>query len=223
MRMVVISDTHNRMEDIIFPDGDILIHCGDSSNYGTFEELIDFWKHVKILSSRYDRIFLVAGNHDFFWVGNQGQVARSIFSQNSNVRYLEDDLETYKGLSFFGSPWTPEYKRWAFMVTNKEAKWKWYRMPICDVLISHGPPFGILDETRDGSMGCRALSRVVEDRCKINLFGHIHEARGVHKEKDVLFANTSSLEFTTGLMRAPIVIDVEKKDDAILYSVPTTF
>ena len=34
IRMVCISDTHNRTDNLKLPDGDILIHAGDFSNVG---------------------------------------------------------------------------------------------------------------------------------------------------------------------------------------------
>lgn len=43
MRLVCISDTHSlhrRMSDI--PDGDIMIHAGDSLGQGTLENIEDF-------------------------------------------------------------------------------------------------------------------------------------------------------------------------------------
>lgn len=47
--------------------------------------------------------------------------------------------------------------------------------------LTHGPPFGVLDETTDGSeVGCEALrSRLAHLQPRLHLFGHIHEAHGV--------------------------------------------
>ena len=54
-----------------------------------------------------------------------------------------------------------------------------------DVLIripslTHGPPFGILDETRNGSKaGCTSLNAYLPSlRPRLHVFGHIHEAHG---------------------------------------------
>lgn len=44
VRFVCISDTHEKLEEIlpIIPDGDVLIHAGDFTNYGDVGEVIKF-------------------------------------------------------------------------------------------------------------------------------------------------------------------------------------
>lgn len=49
-----------------------------------------------------------------------------------------------------------------------------------DIMLTHGPPHGILDQTMSGAqVGCEHLRRAVE-RCRprLHCFGHIHEAWG---------------------------------------------
>ena len=41
MRIVCISDTHSMHRQIQVPDGDLLIHAGDSLGVGTLDELED--------------------------------------------------------------------------------------------------------------------------------------------------------------------------------------
>lgn len=49
------------------------------------------------------------------------------------------------------------------------------------ILISHGPPFGVLDRVRGGRhAGSRALARFTQSRKPLyHVFGHIHESCGV--------------------------------------------
>lgn len=44
IRFVCISDTHEKLEEILpmIPDGDVLIHAGDFTNYGDIGEVIKF-------------------------------------------------------------------------------------------------------------------------------------------------------------------------------------
>ncbi len=42
MRVVCISDTHNCNEQIVVPDGDLLIHSGDATVNGTVDEIVEF-------------------------------------------------------------------------------------------------------------------------------------------------------------------------------------
>ena len=52
IRMVCISDTHNRTDGLKIPEGDILIHAGDFSNVGLEGDIRRFteflsWQHHK--------------------------------------------------------------------------------------------------------------------------------------------------------------------------------
>lgn len=60
-----------------------------------------------------------------------------------NCLYLEDSgIELY-GLKFYGTPWQPEFCRWAFNLPRGTACLeKWNLIPECDVLITHTPPVG---------------------------------------------------------------------------------
>jgi Icc-related predicted phosphoesterase len=51
-----------------------------------------------------------------------------------------------------------------------------------DVLITHGSPFGILDQEEPSGehLGCAELLKAVEDKkTKVHIFGHIHGGAGV--------------------------------------------
>ena len=65
MRIVLISDTHGKHEELGTLSGDVLIHCGDSChgfhNDGAHLAAIDRW----FLEQNFERIFCVGGNHDF--------------------------------------------------------------------------------------------------------------------------------------------------------------
>lgn len=51
-----------------------------------------------------------------------------------------------------------------------------------DVLITHGPPLGIMDN-ENLKYGCALLrDRVFQIEPKIHTFGHIHECAGFHKD-----------------------------------------
>jgi hypothetical protein len=55
--------------------------------------------------------------------------------------------------------------------------------PQVDVMMTHGPPLGLLDKTlRDKEVGCEHLLRAAR-RCKprLHCFGHIHEGWGAQR------------------------------------------
>ena len=62
MRLVLISDTHSLHGDLVIPDGDMLIHCGDYSNHGAFGDLLAFNKWLGKLP--HEHKLVVSGNHD---------------------------------------------------------------------------------------------------------------------------------------------------------------
>ena len=60
-----------------------------------------------------------------------------------------------------------------------------------DILITHGPPYGILDKNRVGfSAVCQSLKRAVKRiQPKLHVFGHIHEAGGMVEMEGTTFVN----------------------------------
>jgi 3',5'-cyclic AMP phosphodiesterase CpdA len=145
MRLVVVSDTHglhNRIESL--PAGDILVHAGDFMNSGyDTEDILSFDRWLGEQSFKHRVV--CAGNHDRHFQ-NSPQQARSLLT---NALYLENAGVTIGNVSFWGSPYTPEFLNWAFMYPRgSAAKRYWDQIPYnLDVLITHGPPFGILDQT----------------------------------------------------------------------------
>lgn len=101
----------------------------------------------------------------------------------TNAHYLQDSGVEIEGLFIWGSPISPKYHDWAF---NRERgsdirrHWK-IIPPHTDVLITHCPPFGILDTSSQGTHeGCRDLLDILQHRVRprLHVFGHIHEAHG---------------------------------------------
>lgn len=65
-----------------------------------------------------------------------------------------------------------------------------------DVLITHGPPFSILDQTAPGGthLGCEELLRAVEEKKpKIHIFGHVHGGAGTFDNGTTRFVNAAFL------------------------------
>jgi len=61
-----------------------------------------------------------------------------------------------------------------------------------DILITHRPPFGILDFDDNNNFGCVDLLQTVQKiRPKYHLFGHVHASHGIEKSKYTTFVNSS--------------------------------
>lgn len=216
MRLVCISDTHGmhrRIPEI--PDGDVLIHAGDSLGQGTLENLADLNDWFGTLPHRYKVV--IAGNHD--WVFQEApELARETLT---HAIYLEDSGIELEGLQFWGSPWTPQFLDWAFMLERGQAlRGKWQLIPKnTDVLITHGPPRGLGDQVtvdfRARNVGCVDLEQRLEQlpNLQAHVFGHIHEGYGQYLRGQARFINASTCTARYEPTNPPIVFDLNKTGD----------
>jgi Icc-related predicted phosphoesterase len=205
MRIVCLSDTHN--QQIETPDGDILIHAGDATIRGTIDEIVEFNYWFAALSHKH-KIF-VAGNHDWLFETNLTH-ARTFL--DPSIVYLQDSAVEIDGIKIYGSPWQPRFYDWAFNLNRgREMAEKWEMIPAdTDILITHGPPFGILDRTAYGdNAGCEELiKKVTELRPKAHIFGHIHEGYGRREESGITYINASNCDESYYPVNPPIVFEI---------------
>ena len=222
MRIAFISDTHlrHRRYPIEVPECDLLIHSGDALAEGTEAELKMFAPWLEALKAKH-KIF-VAGNHD--WVfEKQNALARSLLPKG--VIYLQDSQVEIEGLKIYGSPWQPEFCEWAF---NLKRGWplrkKWELIPAgIDILITHGPPLGILDFSKFGDehVGCADLRQELHRiKPKVHCFGHIHGDYGTSIWANTLFVNASLCDEAYVANHPPILIEMEAGKDPVLLKAP---
>ncbi|MEO1448941.1 MAG: metallophosphatase domain-containing protein, partial [Bacteroidota bacterium] len=208
MRIVCISDTHGLHDRLELPDGDLLLHAGDFSNRGEIDQVQNFltW----LADQPHPHKVFIAGNHDFL-AERQPDVFRGLVP--ANCTYLEDEGTEVAGLQIWGSPITPWFFDWAFnRRRGEEIDVHWQKIwPATDILLTHGPPYGIRDLTFQGDLaGCADLNRHVwEINPKLHVFGHIHEGYGLTEANDVFFANASNVDLGYKLVNSPLVFDWE--------------
>lgn len=180
LKIVCISDTHTDHEklDNRMPDGDVIIHSGDFTSSGNIKEYTDFVAWYSKLPYKYK--IMCPGNHDFCC--QQNHDICKLIANNKGIIYLSDDECEIEGVKFFGSPWTTFFCDWAFNAYEEELKEKFGAIPDnTAVLITHGPPYDILDKNEQGlRCGSKSLmSRLKELKSlKLVSFGHIHEGYG---------------------------------------------
>jgi Icc-related predicted phosphoesterase len=205
-----ISDTHTFHELLTIPDDiDMVIFSGDCSNpmdpYSNEPEVRAFIDWFSKLDIQY-KIF-VAGNHDSSI--EKGFVTGLEFWKKG-IYYLENRGIEIEGLKIWGSPYTPTFGQWSFMKSRDKIDRLWQHIPgDTDILIVHGPPKGILDQSysRDGvyeCCGCNALKKHVLYRVKPKLmcFGHIHN------HEDIINAGILKLsDYTTQFSNGSVVTD----------------
>jgi len=243
MRIVCISDTHSLQHNMLheLPKGDVLIHAGDISNKGEERDVTEFIHWFQNIEGFDTKIF-IAGNHDFCFErvnqphhkGDYDWLHNLMAPENlaqSDVTYLEDnfmtieDPEFSRPIKFYGSPWQPYFHDWAFNLPRlgEEMEKKWLMIPDdTDVLITHGPPNGILDLVNNWrqpfqNVGCELLRFHVERvKPSLNVFGHIHEGYGVKQVDGTLFVNASICNPVYNPINKPIIVDLTEIDGQII-------
>lgn len=208
IKFCIISDTHTKHKKLIIPKCDILIHCGDFSSMGREHEIRDFLMWFNQQDAKY-KIF-IAGNHDLMFENNR-QLAKSLIP--NGVIYLEDSLVEIMDLKIYGTPVQPEFCDWAFNRTEEKLKQYWEIIPNdIDVLITHGPPFGILDcvEGREEHLGSKSLYDEITNRIKpkLSVFGHIHSGYGIAQTNNLTYVNASNLDEQYNVKYNPVIIHV---------------
>jgi Icc-related predicted phosphoesterase len=227
MRIVMASDTHGQHNSIRIPDGDIIIHAGDLTPSGQIGEVAAAAKWLGSLPHRYK--ITIAGNHDLLFERSPTE-ATSIM-RSAGVTYLQDARISIEGLSIYGSPWQPEFMHWAFNVPRGEIARYWDEIPGgLDVLITHGPPYGILDQRIPAGMrrlapwedeegfagsdhlGCEELLAAVRrTKPRVHVFGHIHRGYGTIQSGNTTFYNASLCNEDYEPVHKPWVIDLDAR------------
>ncbi|KAG5918111.1 hypothetical protein E4U42_006995 [Claviceps africana] len=204
IRVVCVSDTHNKQPAL--PAGDILIHAGDLTENGSFEEVQRGLTWLSSQPHRY-KIF-VAGNHDVllhdaflekYPERRYGQEKTKQDLDWGSVVYLQDSLITLevdagggaegqrqrgtRSITVFGSPWTPRYGVSAFQYHPGDARhWEDIFASLDakpHIVVTHGPPHLHLDRRDFHRAGCPYLAEEMHRvRPRLSVFGHIHASYG---------------------------------------------
>ncbi len=206
MKICMISDTHSLHEELIVPEADLLIHAGDISSRGEVGELERFLAWFSALPHPH-KVF-IGGNHDFFLEASREAFLRMV---PDNLIYLENEQRIVAGIKIWGSPITPYFFNFAFnRYRGRGIRCYWEEIPAdTDIVVTHGPPFGIGDATVKGvRAGCDDLLDIVTKiKPRYHIFGHIHEAYGIYEKEDTTFVNASVLDIHYRMVHAPIVLD----------------
>jgi Icc-related predicted phosphoesterase len=204
MRIVCISDTHGQHGMLKLPDGDMLIHAGDLTLRGTAEQINDSLAYFAKLPYKYK--IIVAGNHDFGLEQKNPDIVIP-----PDIIYLENSEVIVEGLKIWGSPVSTPYYDWAFMwdEVRREALYKTIPHDT-DIIINHGPAFGVLDWTRKSTnAGCEVLRRrISEIKPKLFVCGHIHEDYGVREIEATTFVNAAILNKQYQIANPAVIITI---------------
>ena len=235
MRFVILSDTHGQHGRLSVPPGDVLVHAGDFSYFGGEPGGIEefgrwFW------ALPHPHKIVIAGNHEHPLERRPKAVLAELFggsaphwNERSGMIYLLNEGVTLEGLKIYGTPVQPAWSDGAFNVKKEGDRAKVFAaIPgDVDVLITHVPPRGTLDQTPDINdweekrlvgVGCDALRRRVAELggLKLHIFGHVHHAYGAVRmgdgpggEPGRLSVNAALCDGDHWLKRGPIVVDMD--------------
>jgi predicted phosphodiesterase len=224
MRIIAISDTHSYHRQISIPDGDILVHCGDFSWRGELDILQDLCNFVKDLPHK--KIF-IEGNHE---TGHQFGYKREPalkMMRDAGIIYLQDSGVEIDGVYFYGSPFTPDFFGWEYMLQRgKPLANKWALIPErTNVIVSHGMPYQLLDDVPRGNgdinhPGCVDLRNRIDELSKLGNLklvcgGHLHRDNNEQpiEYKGVKIANASICNNAYKPTNKPIIIDIENEKE----------
>ncbi len=205
MKTWVISDTHCLHRQLKVPEGiDTIIHAGDStnsydliSNQREFHDFKDWFLNLPVKNK-----IIIAGNHDA-WATKHYNV---LDLKSQGIVYLEHEYAKVEGKLIFGSPYVPTFGTWHFMKDRGKISRYWEALiEDIDILITHGPPKGILDLSENRNyvleqVGDSALLKQIEKlKPKLHIFGHIHDFKtcknaGILKIGDTTFINAAVVE-----------------------------
>ncbi|RJE26108.1 metallophosphoesterase domain-containing protein [Aspergillus sclerotialis] len=206
-RFLIISDTHGTdFSSKTKPHeyADVAIHCGDLTQHSKLTEYLTTIKALKKLNAPLKLV--IAGNHDFTLdipvfkklineapeplepdlvreeFGDYGE-ARELFEQakGSGIIFLDEGVHRFTlnsgaSLTVYASPYTLG-KWWGFQYPPEQGHD--FAIGDADVVITRGPPRGIMDLVDGQRKGCSSLfAATARARPRLHCFGRIHEGWG---------------------------------------------
>ncbi|KAK6344645.1 hypothetical protein TWF718_006603 [Orbilia javanica] len=211
IKIVCVSDTHNDDFASKVPDGDIFIHAGDMTNFGTLEELQKAYDLIASLPHKTK--IVVAGNHDFGldskhpeYLAESVELFTSSAAKAAGINYIDREIQTFINytsvpsndpeLRVYGNPCQPEFigKPYAFIYRpypSEASEKAWEAAPTYEdnihIWVMHSPPLNRLDSINKkykdlGLTGCEVQAKkIAAAKPLLCVFGHYHFSRGVER------------------------------------------
>ena len=202
-----ISDLHGYKPPL--DGGDLLIIAGDLTARDTLKEYAEFTNWL--LKLPYRNKVVIGGNHD-------NLLEKGSFAiEGEGVHYLCDSGVEIEGLKLWGSPFTARFTGQnpdcvAFSVKSDfQLRDHFDLIPKdLDILVTHSPPYWILDGCPNGMVGSQELYKAISRaKPKVCFFGHIHEQGGKTLEvQGIIFANCSHVDAFYRPAHKPLIFEL---------------
>lgn len=221
---VCFSDTHKRIK-FSLTQCHFAICAGDvcaMGKEGDYREFMKWFDNQPAVHKIY-----VPGNHDVF-CEEKMDFARNIAAANG-VHFLHNSGINLDGIKFWGTATQPFFCNWSFNVIDVRDRARDFALipEGTNMLITHCPPYGILDSpppsvwnnrSTEEHVGCRALlAAVVRVKPRFHIFGHIHREYGQFRRNGTLFVNASICSEQYQQLNAPVVIDLNEKPEPLTF------
>ena len=199
MKLICFSDTHlNSLPELLKgQEADLFIFAGDALSRGDWREWRQFYSDLKLVRKQCKDFVTVFGNHDFY-VEENPQLVREELA-DIGIHLLMGEEVTIQGLRIYGEPHVPQFYDWAFMKSEEKLVYVYDQIPEgLDILVTHGPAYGILDKNARGEY-CGSVSLKnklfsMERPAKIHISGHLHESWGYFDSGKIKHYNVSILD-----------------------------
>src|SRR6185437_12115782 len=225
-----VADLHGILP--ILEGGDLLIIAGDCTASDTMKQWANFFNWLG--KQPYKKKILIAGNHDNFLQSSfpkteleardlqelQSFLVEQKEMENPDFEYLCDSGTEFEGFKIWGSPWTKTFPGMnphckAFTCdTEEELAEKWKMIPDdIDILVTHSPSQGVLDEVECISCGSSSLIKpMIKSGCSLHIFGHIHESYGKFYNPilGITYVNASHINEVYEPINKPVRINFKK-------------
>ena len=232
MKICVMSDFHGELP-YAKESSEITLICGDivplsiqrsvSKSKLWLKTEFAYWA----MNWSSDKIFFIAGNHDFAFDGHMSynDIMELSINSNNKLWYLQNNSIIYtdkegKDYTIFGTPYCHIFRKWAFMLPDEELAIKYADIPEnVDILLSHDAadinnlglvPPNIWHPDESLNVGNTVLAEAVKlKKPKYYFCGHIHD--GNHKVETIdntLMANVSLLNDSYQISYEPLYLDI---------------
>ena len=239
--------------DVLLHAGDLTFRGTESEAKAALkwlQSLRDRFRHILVTPGNHDFYFdkRIKHGHTFrSWrITRHFSIETMLEHYAPDVQLLVDRAVEIDGIKVYGSPWQQWFYDWAFnfpVFAVEERQWPlsplvkhdyeaakacWAKIPDdTQVLLTHAPPFGLLDaigskwDKGDDRCGCPELRKRLGElkKLRLHVFGHIHEGYGKEtwetldmdtKEKsDLTFVNAAINTREYQPTNPPIVVDVD--------------
>ena len=232
MKICAMSDLHGELP-YAKESSEITLICGDIVPLSIQRNISEskLWLKTEFaywaMNWPSDKIFFIAGNHDFVFDGHMSynDIMELSINSNNKLWYLQNNSVIYtdkegKDYTIFGTPYCHIFRKWAFMLPDEELAIKYADIPEnVDILLSHDAadinnlglvPPSIWHPDESLNVGNTVLAEAVKlKKPKYYFCGHIHD--GNHKVETIdntLMANVSLLNDSYQISYEPLYLNI---------------